>query len=843
MPKDTLSSVQVLRVIDLLSEGIIEGFPSTAGLNRASEGYKVAALKDIFFNNTPILGQSASVSQNSKITDANIVEQLNFDMSDSIIQINRGRQDQSFLDNVGDLNQRTFAVNVELQRAPRVGNNEGSFAADGTPVTRQITDTDVNQIRVTVGSPAISKFKKNGDVDGVKIKYKIEVRYSGGSFQQVDSEHVIDGFTPDLYQRRHLIVLDPDESFPVDIRLTRTFQRYDDDDTINDDLVWYDYTEKIKETTRFPNSALVGFKINAEQFPSVPERSYKIRGIKVRIPHNATVRSDGSLSYSSDVFNGTLKADREWCNDPAFILFDLLSNTRYGLGSQILTPAEFKLDQAGGFFGPTSIPSNLDIYSFQQASAYCGELVADGKGGTEPRFSCNILLQTQQDAYKLIQEMCSVFRAMSYWESGKLTFAQDRPEDFAYQFNQTNVTDAGFSYSGSSLRNRPTCVAVKYFDNDLRNHAQELVELNSTSFKPLQKYGYNKHSVTAFACTSRGQARRLGLWLLYTEHNESEVCSFETDMAAGIIVRPGDFIKVADPVRAGKTVGGRVIDGSTTTSVKIDRSDVDMFGQQTPSTFTLNIVLRDGTMQVVKGSTISGNTITPGSTLNKAPLTGAPFAIGYTDLTLQLFRVVTVEENESTYSVTALAHEREKYAVVEEGHTFAPRDITQLAEKPAAVTNLALTEVLYEVGDKVLQRVNVNWQQSTRANEYEVVFKLDDNNPEKHTVTTTGFEIQNSNIGTYEVSVTAIGYGLDVAQTGKRRSSATTATINTVGKSNPPSNIASLNITPIDQHTAELHWPEAVDLDVKIGGTVEIRHNPRTTGELSGLKVKRSSLL
>ncbi len=855
MPKDTLNSVQVLRLIDLLSEGPIEGFPSASGLTVNSDAYSIAALKDTFFNNTPVLGPGANVTSNSKITDVNITQELNFDMGDAIIQTRNGTQEQSFLDNVGDLNQRTILVNTELERAPRVGNNEGSFAADGTPVTRQITDTDVNQVRVTVGSPAISKFKKNGDVDGVKIKYKIEVRYSGGSFQQVGQEHTIDGFTPDLYQRRHVVIVDPAQAFPIDIRLTRTFQRYDDDDTINDDLVWYDYTEKIKETTRFPNSAVVGLKLDSEQFPNIPKRSYKIRGKKVRIPHNATVRADGSLSYSGTFLGAwhvdgvTKRVIPKWTTDPAWILYDLLTNTRYGLGSQILTPAELqeatqgKKDANGSFVTlgdggkvyfdlEFDVATNLDIYSFQQASAYCGNLVDDGQGGKEPRFSCNILLQTQQDAYKLIQEMCSVFRAMSYWQSNGMALAQDRPEDFAYQFNQTNVTDAGFSYAGSSLRNRPTCVAVKYFDNDLRDHSQELVELSSTSFKPLQKYGYNKHSVTAFACTSRGQARRLGLWLLYTEHNESEVCSFETDMAAGITVRPGDFIKVADPVRAGKTVGGRVIDGSTTTSVKIDRSDVDMFGQQTPSTFTLNIVLRDGTMQVVGSSTISGNTITPGATLNKAPLTGAPFAIGYTGLGLSLWRVVTVEENESTYAVTALAHERDKYSVIEESHTFAPRDITQLAEKPDAVTNLALSEVLYEVGDKVLQRVNVNWQQSTRANEYEVVFKLDDNNPEKHVVTTTGFEIPNSNIGTYEVSVTAIGYGLDVAQTGKRRSSATTATINTVGKSSPPSNIAGLNITPIDQHTAELHWPEAVDLDVKIGGTVEIRHNPRTTGEI-----------
>jgi len=883
MAKDNLDSVQVARIIDLLSEGPIEGFPSATGLTFDSEAYSIAALKDTFFNNTPVLGAAASVSQNSKITDANIVEQLNFEMSDAVIQTRTGTQTQGFLDNVGDLNQRTISVGVEVPRAPKPsGHSGGAHTADGAPVTRQITDTDVNQVRLTIGSPSITRNKKNGDVKGVKIRYKIQIQYNGGGYQTLEDQVTIEGFTPDLYQRRHVIILDPAGSFPVDIRVIRTRQEYfDSDDTIsqNDDLVWYDYTEKIKEATRFPNSAVVGLKLDAEQFPSIPKRSYKIRGKKVRIPHNATVRADGSLSYSGTFLgawhvNGvTKRVIPKWTTDPAWILYDLLTNTRYGLGSQILTPVELleatqgKKDANGSFVTlgdgekvyfdlEFDVATNLDIYSFQQASAYCAELVEDGQGGTEPRFSCNVLLQTQQDAYKLIQEMCSVFRAMSYWESGGLTLAQDRPEDFAYQFNQTNVTDAGFSYSGSSLRNRPTCVAVKYFDNDLRDYVQELVELSSTSFKPLQKYGYNKHSITAFACTSRGQARRLGLWLLYTTHNESEVCSFETDMAAGIIVRPGDFIKVADPVRAGKTVGGRVIDGSTTTSVKIDRSDVDMFGQQTPSTFTLNVITqgrdengnakidtRTGALiyevQVVANSTISGNTVTPGATLNSAPITGSVFAIGYTGLGLSLWRVVTVEENESTYAITALAHERDKYSVIEEGYTFAPRDITQIAEKPDAVTNLTLGEVLYEEGDKVLQRVNVNWQQSTRANEYEVTYFLDSDNAERHIVTNTGHQILDSQVGTYTVSVTAIGYGLDVAQTGKRRSSPTTGTITTVGKSTPPENIASLNITPIDQHTAELHWPVATSLDVKIGGTIEIRHNPRTTGDIKWAESER----
>jgi predicted phage tail protein len=863
MPKDTHESKQVVRIIDLLGEGEIEGFPSASGLTAGSAAYNIASLKDIFFNNTPVLGKDATVTSSSTINDANIVENLNFDMRVARFESRLGTQNQSFLENIGDANQSTTIVNTELAK-PTVpdGTSTGNYRADGQPVTRQITDSDVTSVRLTIGSPALTRQKEStGTLKEILIEYKIEVQYNGGGFNPVDfgdtednvfkgnGNFFIRGYSPDLYQRAHLITLTG--AFPVDIRVTRTSVVHRPDDIINDTLIWYDFTQKISEKTRFPNSALFGLKLDSEQFPSIPKRSYKIRGIKVRLPHNATVRSDGSISYSG-TFNGTLKTTREYTTCPSFILYDLLTNTRYGFGSQILTPEELrrKRDLSDLFDGASDIPENLDIYSFQKASVYCNELISYD-GVTEPRFTCNVVLQTQEEAFKLIQEMCSVFRAMPFWEAGGISVSQDAPGDFAYTFNQSNVTEAGFNYSGSSLKNRPTCVSVKYFDNNKRDFAHELVELNQTNFKPVRKYGYNKHNITAFACTSRGQARRLGHWFLYTSHFETEVCNFETDIAAGITVRPGDLIKISDPVRAGKTVSGRVVSGSTTTSVKLDRSDVDMFGTQAPSTFTLNVITegRDGNdaktnsrsgaqiyeVQAVANSTIVGNTVTPGSTLNTAPVAGTPFSIGYADLNLSLWRVLSVVENESTYEISAVAHEGEKYTAIESEEAsfrFAPRDITQLAEKPDPVNNLVLEEELYEEGDKVLQRVRISWQRSARAQQYEVAYRFDDGNHKYLYVTTTSTEIPNSEVGTYNISVTAIGYALDVEQTGKRRSSSTNGKITTVGKSSPPSNIASLNITPIDQHTAELHWPEATDLDVKIGGTVEIRHNPRTTGDI-----------
>ena len=198
-----------------------------------------------------------------------------------------------------------------------------------------------------------------------------------------------------MYQRTHAIVLDTKTTnadgnivndttkYPINIRVIRTSQSVrPDSETISDDFIWYNYVQIITDKTRYPNNVVFGFKFDAQQFPSIPKRTYRIRGLKVRIPHNATVGTDGSLSYSG-LYTGAFKAAREWTNDPAWILYDLLTNTRYGLGSYILTPKEREEAEAKAgdqFEGTEDRADNLDVFSFQQASAYCGEQVGDNAG-------------------------------------------------------------------------------------------------------------------------------------------------------------------------------------------------------------------------------------------------------------------------------------------------------------------------------------------------------------------------------------------------------------------------------------------------------------------------------
>jgi predicted phage tail protein len=822
--EDTLNTRQIARIVDLLSEGKIAGFPSAidAGLDfdSNSAAYNVAALKDVFFNNTPILQPDTTVTSSTTLAD--VQQFCNFDVSEANFETRLGRQNQPVTEIIeqegnvsyGWANQQEFQVNTEVPKADATGQSSGTYVANGTPVTRTITDTNVTAVRITVGTPALQKVTNKGDQRGSFIDFKVEADYNGAGFNEIpNSPFKIEGRTPDLFQK--VVNFPITGSFPVTIRVTRTTQEVTTNDTITDTLIWYSYTEKINDRFRYPNSALFALKVDAQQFPQIPDRAYRIRGMTLRVPHNATISSTGRITYSG-TFNGTFKAAREWTNDPAWVLWDLLTNTRYGLGKQILTAPELDADFAGTFDG---VASNLDIYSFYKASQYCNGLVRG-----EARFSCNTSIQTSTEAYDLVQQLCSVFRAMPFWSEGALAIAQDAPEDFAYVFNQTNVTEGGFNYSGSSLKTRHTCVSVKYFDLNLRDYVYELVE----DEEAIKKYGYIKTQINAFACTSQGQAHRLGRWLLYTEQNESEVVSFETDIAAGITVRPGDYIKIGDPVRAGITVAGRIADGSTTTSIKVDRSDTQMFGASAPNPFTLNVVLPNQTVEKDNNCSIVGNTITPGAAFSQAPVKGAPFAIGYTSgeesVVLSTWRVVSVEENKDTFGVTAVAHNPSKYNAIELDRELTQRDVSILNDKPEAPTNLDVQEVLYESAGTVLQKLVIGWQQARRANKYRVRYRLDNDNFTTVETSVPDLTIQNSDVGVYTIEVTALNYGF--ARTIESLTASTTFTA--VGKTAPPSNIASLNITPIDQHNAELHWPQSTDLDVRVGGTVEIRHTPHT---------------
>lgn len=656
-------------------------------------------------------------------------------------------------------------------------------------VTRTITDTEVDAVRVTITIPRLEVYTAAGDVLGSKVSLSIQVQYNGGGFNTVITD-TIAGRTADSYQKDYLVNLTG--AFPVDIRVVRNTADSSSGSVIND-FYWSGYTEIIYEKLRYPNSALVGMTLDAEQFNSIPERTYRIRGIKVAIPSNATVDSEtGRITYAG-AWDGTFGA-AAWTSDPAWILWDLLTSTRYGFGDHISS-------------------SQLDKWAFFSASQYCSELIPDGFGGTEPRFSCNAVIQNQDEAYTLINELCSVMRVMPYWSTGTLTISQDKPTDTSYLFTLANVTEEGFTYSGSSIKTRHTVAVVSYYDTEAQDLAYEVVEDRDG----ITKYGVVTATIKAFACTSRGQAARLGEWMLYSEQNETEVVTFTTSVDAGVLVRPGQVIEIADPVKAGVRRGGRINAATTTTVTVDDTATTDLVTTSNP---TLSVVLPDGTVETKAVSGIAGAVITVSSAFSAAPNPNSVWILQNDTVQTSTWRVLSVQENEGIqYSISALAYNASKYDYVERDRPLQQRDITNITARPNAPANLGATEQLYAEGGKAFSKIIVSWQSVVGVSNYRIQWRRANGNWTTLDIQRNDYEILDNAADTYTIRVYSLNAVLQPSSTYAE------LTYAAIGKTANPQDPTGLSIIPNSPTTAILSWNRATDIDVLVGGKVLIRHS------------------
>jgi hypothetical protein len=746
--RDNLDSRQYAQIVDLISEGEIQGLKN---------GYQ-----SIFLNNTPL--QSANGGFNFKNIE---------------VHLRNGTQNQSFIPGTSDIeDEKPVSITVEAS----------------TPITRTISDTTTNAVRVTITVPQLQQIQDNGDIVGTSVRLQIQIQYNGGGYS-VAIDDTISGRTGDAYQRDYLIGLGG--AFPVDVRVVRVTP----DSTsakLSNAFSWTSYTEITWAKLRYPNSALVSLRVDAEQFNSIPSRSYLIRGIKVQIPNNATVdQSNGRLIYNG-IWNGTFGA-AQWCSDPAWVLWDLLTNKRYGFGDHISA-------------------SQLDKWAFFATSQYASALVPDGFGGQEPRFSCNVNTQTQEEAYKLINDLCSVFRVMPYWSTGTLTISQDKPSDPAYLFTLANVSEEGFRYESSSLKNRPTVAVVSYFDIAAKDKAYEVVE----DAARIAKYGVVKTEIDAFACTSRGQAKRLGEWLIYTEWEESETVSFVASIDAGVIVRPGQVIEISDPVRAGARRGGR-INTATTTTVTVD----DATGITLGSTAQLSVILPTGTVQTRAVNSIAGNVFTVASAFSAAPNANSVWIYETSNIQTSTWRVLAIQEQEECkYAISALAYNASKYDYIELDRPLQQRDITDLNIIPPAPQNLRAEESLFEDNGRALAKIVLSWRSVLGVSQYSVRWRVDEGNWSQTTVQRPDYEIRDTVAGRYEIQVFSLNAALRPSVEPAR------LTVSAFGKTAPPINVTGISLVPIDSASSILSWDRATELDVLLGGKVLIRHNVALSGAL-----------
>ena len=794
----SLQSRQFINLIEVISEGEIEGFPSAAGLTKGTDAYSQAALKDIFLDKTPIIKPSA---------DPNNIQISDFNFQSIKFEPRFGTSNQPHIKAISEIENET-PVGVEVTNAQ--------------PVPRTVTDSDIDAIRVTITFNALVNInEKDGKNLGTTVDVFIEIIENDGTVSRFDknqggktsiqpgglfgliptqvSEFTVRGKSRSSYSRDFVIPIKDNASFPIQVKVGR-ITADSTNDRVTDKFSWTSLTTIKDEQRAYPDIAHLYLRLDAEQFASVPQRMYRIRGIKIKIPHNATVdQTNGRLTYSG-TFNGTLTTTTHWCSDPSWILFNLLTSSRYGLGEHI-TEAQ------------------LDKFAFYSASVYSSELVDDGEGNQEPRFSCNVVLQKREDAFKTVASLSSVMRGMTFWSAGSLTLTQDRPADASYLFNLSNVTSDGFIYSGTSLKTRSTVVSVSYFDMENQELNFETVEDTTAR----NKYGIIHKKITGFACSSRNQARRLGRFILFEEQKSSETITFTTGLAEGVIVRPGQVIEVSDPVRAGLRRGGRV-KSATNTSITVDSitgTDLDASNNA-----TLSVVLPDGSVETkdVPATGISGAVISidSSSPFSAIPNTNTVWILQNTTLQTTQWRVVSVSEDKDNYAVTATAYNAGKYAFIEDGSPLPVRKITVLNDVVEAPSSPDVVEEFFTDGGVARTRLNIDFNAVPRAVEYELNYRLDNGNFVTLKSKTTEFQILDSLQGEYQFRLSSINSSLQPSP------QPTTFTFTAFGKTALPEDVSNLTIEPINEQFVRLRFTQSTSVDVLHGGRVYIRHSNQT---------------
>jgi predicted phage tail protein len=740
---DSLRSKAYARVVDLVCEGEIEGL--------------AAGLQSVYLDDTPIQNSDGS-----------------YNFTGVTLEARTGTQQQSYIPGFSSV-ENEVSVGVECKF--------------GQPVVRSITDPDVDAVRIKVSIPTLTlQDTTNGDLSGTSVTYAIDLQSRGAGYVQI-LQDTVSGKTSSRYQRSYYVPLSG--TGPWDVRLRR-ITADSTQTSLQNKTFLESYTEVIESKLRYPNSALMALRVDASQFTSIPRRSYDLKLLRVRIPTNYFPET---RSYAG-VWDGSFKV--AWADNPAWCFYDLVTNTRYGLGNYIPE-------------------SQVDKWALYRVAKYCDEFVPNGLGGYEPRFTCNLYLQTREQAYKVVQDMASVFRGMAYWSGGAITVTQDAPQDPVYQFTAANVVDGEFAYQGSSAKARHTVALVSWVDpDDFYRQKVEYVE----DLAGIARYGVVQADVVAMGCTSRGQANRVGKWLLYSEQSESEIITFRTGLE-GAVVRPGDVVKVADASRGGMRLGGRIA-AATTVNVTLD--------QDLPAgSWRISVVLPTGVVEERQVGSLSGQTVGVTSAFSMTPQVGAIWVLSSTLVEAQLFRVVQVAESEpGIHEITALAHNPSKYVAIEQGLALQPRAITVLSTTPAAPTGLTVTESLYRVKDQALVLIQLGWEQVFGALEYQVTYRVNGGNTVTlPKVSSTYLEIRNAEAGDYVFTVRSVGVS------GKLGNSASLSQ-SILGKLQPPDDVQDFVVL---RRTTDLLLSWSANTDADLSG-YEVRVG---TGWDSGVLVGQTA--
>ncbi|MEH4501790.1 host specificity protein J [Escherichia coli] len=611
--KDNLKSTQMMSVIDAIGEGPIEG--------------PVKGLQSILVNKTPLTD-----------TDGNPVIH-------GVTAVWRaGEQEQTPPEGFESSGAET-ALGVEVTKAK--------------PVTRTITSANIDRLRVTFGVQSLVQTTSQGDRNPASVRLLIQLQRNGNWVTEKDV--TIHGKTTSQFLAS--VILDNLPPRPFNIRMVRETADSTTDQLQNRTL-WSSYTEIIDVKQCYPNTAIVGLQVDAEQFGGQQMTvNYHIRGRIIQVPSNY----DPEKRTYSGIWDGSLKP--AYSNNPAWCLWDMLTHPRYGMGKRLGA-------------------ADVDKWALYAIGQYCDQRVPDGFGGTEPRMTFNAYLSQQRKAWDVLSDFCSAMRCMPVWNGQTLTFVQDRPSDVVWPYTNSDVVvddnGVGFRYSFSALKDRHTAVEVNY--TDPQNGWQTSTELVEDP-EAILRYGRNLLKMDAFGCTSRGQAHRAGLWVIKTGLLETQTVDF-TLGSQGLRHTPGDIIEICDNDYAGTMTGGRIlsIDAASRT-LTLDR-EVTL-----PETGAATVNLING----------SGKPVSVDITAQPAPArvqvsavpdgvaTYGVWGLSLPSLRRRLFRCVAIRENtDGTFAITAVQHVPEKEAIVDNGASFEPQSGTLNSVIPPAVQHLTV---------------------------------------------------------------------------------------------------------------------------------------------------------
>lgn len=771
---ETMRSGATARVVELLCEGPIEGFATPAQPERS-----------IFLEGTPVMNPDGTKNF------------AGFEYT-----FHNGTPDQPPLEGF-DMTEFYTPVGAQLIcRSPSAP--VGSQTP--TPVVRQIDNVEVSHIVVIIDIAEMYHSYENGDVKANAWALSIETRTDTTGWGEVFRIDRNDKITSQV-QKSFRIELPAVPTTGLTYRQVRVTKTWGADSGQNGthrfggNIYWNGYVEQISTQMRYPNTAVIGFNVKAEQFSSVPSRKYRMKLLKVRVPdgYDPVTRTYPAL------WNGSFSNVAVWSDNPAWCLRDLLLSKRYGLGEYMDV-------------------SQIDDYELYRIGKYCDELVPNGAGGFEPRFTLNCLFSDRDQALDVVRNIVSVFRGMALWDGTRFSVVQDRPGPVVMQYTPANVVDGVFNYQGSSIKNRHTVAVVAWANPDQAYKTDyEYVE----DIDAMRRYGVRKLELTAFGCTSRTQAQRVGRWALYSELYETEIVSFAVGLDS-MLVRPGDVVQISDPTRLASPtnagdesdrMGGRLV-SSTTTDLVLDSTVTLLSGE----TYHLSVILPDGSLEerqcFVHGTSTSsggtGNIITLLSPLSAVPVVGAIWLIYRTTLVPFIARVLSVNaESNGTYKLTAHKHYPDKYGMVEQGLRIDQPNNTSLPDPGYCPppTNVTATEVIYTTTTGLsLANLSVSWQAPATGliSGYDVAYRGGQQGNWITLPRISGYTVDIERIepGDYDVKVTAINFA------GKASVPIIVSTTAT-GKTAPPKDLLSFTATG-GVMQIHLRWAYAAEYDIKL---------------------------